>query len=134
MVGVADIERYGRVAMAPQRISNVDAVVLRQFVGRLDLRDRRDDEAKMVERLRGRITRFTAMEREAVASRTHIDVVGIGLPGDFHTEHARVEFFRAFDVRHANCEMSQSPMRYHCRLWPAPIVPPTPLFRLASRK
>src|SRR5258708_32769954 len=131
MVGVADIERYGAVAMAPQRISNFDAVVLRPFVGRLALRERRDDEAKMVERLRGRIPRFTAMEREAVASRTHIDVVGIGLPGDFHTERARVEFFRTFDVGHANREMSQSPMRYHCRLW---LVPNSPAFRLASRK
>src|SRR5260370_31746729 len=85
MVGVADIERYGAVAMVPQRMRNLDPVVLRPFVGRLDLRDRRDDEAKMVERLRGRITRFTAMEREAVASLTHIDSVGIGLPADFHT-------------------------------------------------
>lgn len=71
----------------------------------------------MVERLHGRITRFTAMEREAVASRTHVDVVGIRLPGDFHTERTRIEFFRAFDVGHANGKMSQSPMRYHCCLW-----------------
>src|ERR1700732_2208892 len=126
MVGVADIERYGAVAMVPQWMGNLDPGVLHPFVRRLDLRDRRDDEAKVVERLRGRITRFTAMEREAVASRTHVDVVGIGLPGDSHPERARVEFFRAFDVSHANRKMSQSPMRYHRFLWGSPIAPASP--------
>ena len=61
----------------------------------------------MVEALRV-AAELAAMEREIVASGAEVSVVGVGLPHQFHPEHANVEILCALDVGNLERQMTHA--------------------------
>src|SRR5271154_4483920 len=93
--------------MMLELVHYLNASAPRPRISFLDIGDRRHDEPEMVEPLRVAAV-VAAMQREVVASRTEVRVVGVGLPHELHPEHARVEIFRALDVRNLQRQMTHA--------------------------
>lgn len=98
--------------MVLQRMNDFEIICLRPLIARLDLGNRRRDEAEMIQCLRLRAfiglgaRRCAAMEREIIASRSKVGIVGIGLPYHLQAEYVAIEFARPIDVGDAQSQMS----------------------------
>ena len=66
---------------------------------------------------------LAAMQREVVASRAEVRVVGVGLPDDLHPEHADVEILGALDV--GNLERQMTHAAILDQLCPSRVLYPT---------
>ena len=63
------------------------------------------------------------MQREIVASRAQVRVVGVGLPDKLHPEHANVEILGALDV--GNLERQMTHAAILDQLCPSRVLYPT---------
>src|SRR5579862_7793058 len=93
--------------MVLELVHDLDADALGPRISRLDVGDRRHDKPKMVEPLCV-IAIVTAMQRDVVASRAQIRVVGVRLPDKLHPEHADIEILSALDVGNLERQMTHA--------------------------
>src|SRR5271168_2842010 len=110
--------------MMLQLVHDLEARAARPFIRCLDVRNRRHDEAQVVEPLPGFICGgWRAMQREVVRARAQIRVVGVGLPDHLHPEYANVKVFRALEVGNFQRQMTHPAI--FDQLYPSRVRYPT---------